>query len=573
MQRAVPLLSICFFAAVCFAQMPYRISMGVKIPLRDGVVLDATLFRPPSDAPVPVIVTLTPYIADRFEDVGAYFAKHGYAFAAIDDRGRGNSGGNFVLWTGEGRDGSDAIEWLARQPWCDGRAAMWGGSYGGKNQWMIAGQGPRALKTIVPASAGIAGQNIAMHNSNILLGLDYNWLVTLAGRTPNNSTGGDKEYWTGVYREISRGLVPYRHLDRLAGYESADWQRWMEHPALDAFWDAASTAPEDFARIAMPTLSITGAYDTSESGTIQFRQMQLDRAHAAESYLIIGPWDHPGSRVPKRTLGGLDFGEAAVIDVKALHVAWYDHVFKGAPLPAFLKDKVVYFLAGSNVWRSAPSVAAATARVQTVYLASSSGRGALAEKAEAPGRDRYTYDPGLPAHNEGFEGGDYVSPSYLTDDGMIRRIAGDGLIYDSAPLPVAANLVGTPALTLEATLDVPDTDFRAVLYEAKADGSVVFLTQDLLRARYRKSLRQAELVTPGKVENYRFDHFNFIARTLAAGSCVRLVLVPVGASYHAQRNRNSGKPVQDETAADNRIAHVEILLGAKGSHLDLPWGR
>jgi predicted acyl esterase len=218
-------------------------------------------------------------------------------------------------------------------------------------------------------------------------------------------------------------------------------------------------------------------------------------------------------------------------------------------------------------------VAAATARLQTLYLASSSGKGKLVEKEAPQASDRYTYDPSLPAHNEGFEGGDYVSPRYLTDDGLMRRIAGDGLIYDSAPLPAAANLVGTPALTLDITLDVPDTDFRAALYEVKADGSVIFLTQDLLRARYRKSLRKAELVTPGKSESYRFEHFNFIARTVAAGSSVRLVVVPVGASYHAERNRNSGKPVQDETAADNRVAHAEVSLGPNGSHLELPWGQ
>jgi len=559
--------------------MPYRITWGVKVPLRDGVVLDATVFRPASDAPVPVIVTLTPYIADRFEDVGAYFAKHGYAFAAVDDRGRGSSGGEFVLWTGEGRDGADAITWLAQQPWCDGRAAMWGGSYGGKNQWMIAGEAPAALKTIVPASAGVAGQNIAMHNSNILLGLDYNWLVTMAGHTPNNNAGLDKVYWTGVYREAALGRVPYRHLDKLAGYESPAWRQWMEHPALDAFWDAASTSPEAFRRIALPTLSITGAYDTSETGTIGFRQEQLDRAAGpVESYLVIGPWDHPGSRVPRRTLGGLDFGDAAVLDVKALHVAWYDHVFKGAPLPEFMKDKVMYFVAGANVWRSAPTLAATTTRVDTLYLSSpDSGsdsltkRGSLAADVPTQASDSYTYDPSLPALNEGFEGGDYVAANYLTSDAMMRRIAGDGLIYDSAPLRAAADLVGTPNLTLDAALDVPDTDIRAALYEVKADGGVVFLTQDMVRARYRNSLRKAELVVPGKVEAYRFEHFNFIARTIAAGSVIRLVLVPVGASYHAERNRNSGKPVQDETAADNRVAHVQVVLGPKLSHLSLPW--
>jgi putative CocE/NonD family hydrolase len=300
---------------------------------------------------------------------------------------------------------------------------------------------------------------------------------------------------------------------------------------------------------------------------------------ADQSYLVIGPWDHPGSRNPKRRLGGLDFGEAAVLDVKALHVAWYDHVMKGAPLPAFLSDHFVYFLAGANVWRAAPSLAAATDHRDTLWLSSPgssadsvAARGGLAAAAQSQAPDSYVYDPSLPAHNEGFEGGPLVSPDYLTDQGMMRRINGDGLIYDTAPLAKSANLVGVPSLTLDLAMDAPDTDIRAALYEMKADGSVVFLTQDWVRARYRKTPRHAELVIPGEAEPYRFANFNFVARALAPGSVLRLVIVPVGASFHDERNRNSGKPVELETAADNRIATVSLQMGPGLSHIDLPWG-
>jgi len=569
-------------ASVPASALPYQIQWGVKIPMRDGVTLDATIFRPIGQGPTPVILTLTPYVADRFEDVGAYFARHGYAFAIVDDRGRGNSGGELKLWTEDGPDGHDLVEWLAAQPWTDGQVAMWGGSYGGKNQWMIAGERPKGLKTIVPASAGIAGENIAMATSNIFRGMDYNWLISMIGHTANMNSGGDSAYWTGVYEEASKGRVPYRDLDVLAGYPSAIWRQWMAHPQLDAFWDSASTAPQKWAGITLPTLSITGQYDTSETGTIAFRRKQLDAggpAVAARSYLVIGAWDHPGSRNPKRRLGGLDFGEAAVLDVKALHVAWYDHVLKGGPVPAFLSDHFVYFLAGANAWRAAPSLAAATDHRDTLWLSSPASdagsiaaRGALARTPQPQAPDSYAYDPSLPAHNEGFEGGPLVSPDYLTDDGMMRRVKGDGLVYDTAPLTKGAKLVGVPDLTLDLAMDTPDTDIRAALYEVKADGSVICLTQDWVRARYRKTRRKAELVTPGEVEAYRFDNFNFVARAIAPGSVIRLVIVPVGASFHDERNRNSGKPVELETAADNRVATVSLQMGPGLSHIDLPWG-
>jgi uncharacterized protein len=564
------------------AELPYRIQWSVKIPMRDRLTLDATIIRPAGDEPVPVVFTLTPYVADRFVEVGAYFARHGYAFASIDNRGRGNSEGVFIPWSEDGRDGHDAVEWLAAQPWSDGQVAMWGGSYGGKNQWMIAGEVPQGLKTIVPASAGLVGDNIGMNNSNVMRAFDHNWIVMVNDNTSNTNGAGDDLYWHALYREIGKGEVPFRDLDKLSGLPSPIWQQWMEHPFMDAFWDSASTAKDRYPHIKLPTLSIAGQYEASNTGTIDFRQFHLEAkgADVAEgSYLVLGPWDHPGSRNPKRNVGGLDFGPAAEIDVKALHVAWYDHVMKEGPLPPFLADNFVYYLAGTNTWRSAPSVPAATARKEVLWLSSPRTTGeSVAERGELVARaarqqpDSYVYDPSLPGRNEGFEGGDLVSANYLTDAGMVQRLDGDGLVYDTAPLPAAADLVGMPKLSLSLAMDVPDTDIRAALYEVKADGSVVFLTQDWVRARHRNSRRSEELVPPGRVETYRFEKFNFIARTLEKGSVVRLAVVPLGAGYHTQRNRNSGKPVADETVADSRVAKVSLSMGPRLSRLELPWG-
>jgi putative CocE/NonD family hydrolase len=562
--------------------LPYRVEWGVKIALCDGVELDATIIRPAHGGKAPVVLRMTPYTADRFAAGGTYFAQAGYAFACVDVRGRGNSGGEFTLWTGEGRDGSEVVDWLAAQPWCDGQVVMWGGSYSGKLQWMIASEAPSALRAIAPGCAGVVGMNIAMHNTNITFCRDHTWLVFMRGKTSNDHAFTDIAYCRGVYEEASKGKVPYRDFDTLAGMPSPAWQEWMRHPAIDAFWDAATVAPAKYAAIGLPTLSITGLYDSSASGTIAFRQLHLDAADdqtAARSHLVIGPWDHFGVSAPRRHLGGLDFGEAAEIDAMALHVAWYEHVLKGAERPEFLADRVVYFLSGVNEWRAAPSLAAATAQVDTLYLASpgsSSGsiatRGALAATPGAAASDSYVYDPSLPAHNEGFEGGALVSANFLIDDSMMRRIDGDGLIYDTPPLDHARDLVGTPVAELHIAMDVPDTDIRVALYEVMADGGVVFLTQDLLRARYRRSPRVEELVIAGRVERYRFGRFNFTARRIAAGSVIRLVIVPVGAGFHVMRNRNSGKPVADETAADNRFARVTLSLGADLSRIELPWG-
>ena len=110
---------------------------GARIPLRDGVELAATVYKPrDGGAAVPCVFTLTPYTAQNYHDRGMYFASHGYVFLTVDVRGRGNSAGEFDPMLQEAKDGHDVVEWLAKQPYCNGKVAMWGGSYAGYDQWV-----------------------------------------------------------------------------------------------------------------------------------------------------------------------------------------------------------------------------------------------------------------------------------------------------------------------------------------------------------------------------------------------------------------------------------------------------
>src|ERR1700692_850795 len=95
-----------------------QIQWGIKIPLRDGIDLNATVYLPlGQSAPAPCIVTLTPYVADSAHEVGVYIATHGFPFVVVDVRGRGNSEGIFRPFIQEATDGYDVVEWLARQPY------------------------------------------------------------------------------------------------------------------------------------------------------------------------------------------------------------------------------------------------------------------------------------------------------------------------------------------------------------------------------------------------------------------------------------------------------------------------
>src|ERR1044072_15607 len=132
---------------------PGQVSLqwGVRIPLRDGVHLNGTLYLPAGGrAPGPVLLMLTPYVSQLWHSRGMYFAANGFPFLIVDVRGRGNSEGEFRPTINEARDGYDVVEWLAQQAYCNGQVAMWGGSYSGYDQWAAASQSPPHLATIVP---------------------------------------------------------------------------------------------------------------------------------------------------------------------------------------------------------------------------------------------------------------------------------------------------------------------------------------------------------------------------------------------------------------------------------------
>ena len=163
---------------------------GVKIPLPDGIRLNATVYRPHDQRePLPCVFTLTPYVSDTYHDRGMYFAQHGYVFLIVDTRGRGNSEGQFQVMR-EAADGRDIVEWLARQPYCDGKVAMWGGSYAGMDQWQTASKHPPHLATIVPAAAAMPGVDAPVAD-NIWAPDEMQWVTIVTGRTLQEKTYGD----------------------------------------------------------------------------------------------------------------------------------------------------------------------------------------------------------------------------------------------------------------------------------------------------------------------------------------------------------------------------------------------
>jgi putative CocE/NonD family hydrolase len=566
------------------SQQKLSVNKGVKIPMRDGINLAATIYRPQSmPKPLPVIFCFTPYGADNESGRARWYARRGYVVATVDVRGCSHSEGEFKPFENEGRDGHDVVEWLARQPWSNGKVAMYGGSYLGWSQWSTIKEFPPHLETISPSASTYPGTEGIPKNRNIFLPYVMSWLNQInkaSGRPSLDGSVFEKKKY-----ELYKKHLPFNTFDKIHGNTSAAFQTWIRHPGVDAYWDAMNPSAEDYARIDKPILTVTGHFDADQTGAMTHYRRHVQHASPEarkKHYLIIGPWDHGGSQHTRRENAGLTFDRASLIDFKGLHRQWYDWTLKGGRKPAFLKKNVAYYVMGAEEWKYADSLEAIPTKPVRLYLSSptkSERPGKLSEERPGPSsKGTYTYDPLdiRPGKFEIEQGGERNSYNIMKTNAGSERYAmavkrfGNGLIYDGAPFPENTELTGYVKLVCWISMNVPDTDFMVTLHEITPDGKSIQLTDDALRARYRESPRKEKPVTPGEVTRYEFRQFWFFSRELARGSRLRLVFWSPN-SIHLQKNYNSGGVVAEESKKDARTAHVVLHHGARHtSYLEIP---
>lgn len=558
---------------------PYQVQFGERIPMADGVALNATIIAPyPLDEPRPVILTLTPYGADRYYPIATRYAREGYVAAIVEVRGRGDSGGVFVPYENDLDDGEAVIGWLARQPYSNGSVAMRGGSYTGFLQWGLAARDVPALKTIIPGAPPYFGVDSPTYRG-IQFPYRLRWYALVAGRQRNTNFNSDAPYWRGLYRELARGEFPLAALAAEAGLAGTYWRESFTRPYVQRL---AELLPGDgqLSKLDIPVLSITGFHDGAQLGTLtHFRRAATHAPPGARLFQVIGPWDHHGVSNPQDAVGGIAFPAAASTPTE-WHLAWFDWILRDGPRPAFLKDRVSYFSQGDDRWRgraaldtgdgelhlypSSPSQPASDAASAGELLAE-----AEAAKAAQP-EDCWRYDPKAPPISWGPYFGKLAGgEEHLLDDPLPVSLDGRGLVYDSAPLAASRHVAGNPSLAMQLKMDVPDTDLAAVLYLLRRDGRMELLAWDMLRARYRRGAgHPPRLVEPGTYTDYRFQ-LTWFARELPAGARLRLLLTSPGISYFFHRNRNSGRPVASETLADSRVATICLQPGGDENRLSL----
>jgi putative CocE/NonD family hydrolase len=536
-----------------------------KIPTRDGIHLSCNIYKPGNQkGKLPAIVVYTPYVSDHNQERGMYFASHGYVFISVDIRGRGNSEGFFSGFDYCAEDGYDAIEWIAKQPFCDGRVAMMGGSWKGMSQWMTAKLSPPSLKTIVPTAS--VGPGIDFPNGKMFFS-PYNvrWLSYVSGRTSNDKLFNDNAYWKSKFTKFFNENLPFENLAPLAGNNEWIFKKWIAHPTYDDYWKSLQPTEEQYRKIKIPILTITGYFDGDQAGAMNYYFNYMKYGSKKDSmYLIIGPYNHSETRRPKVESGGLKFAQNVVLDINNLHKQWFDYIFKNKPFPEFIKNKVCYYTLPDNQWKYAPSIDSIATKKVSYYLVNDQNKncnnvyksGSLSLNRGSNKRtDTIFYNP-LQKKVERY--GDDTLSSYITNN---YTNTNSSLFYQTEAFDTTLSIFGYMQLNLSLQMTAKDADLAFEAYEVTPTGTSIYLTAGVMRARFKDGYEKESFPEQNKPFKLTIKSDELTQRTIQKGSRIRISVYHLNSIY-LQKNYGSGKNISKESAKDAIINQILLLHDA-----------
>ncbi|MGD0721238.1 MAG: CocE/NonD family hydrolase [Roseiarcus sp.] len=452
------------------------------IPLLDGVRLAARLWLPEGAAatPVPAILEYIPYrkrdgTRARDEPMHGWFAAQGYAAIRVDMRGSGESDGLMAdeYLPQELDDACAVIDWLSRQPWCDGRVGMMGKSWGGFNALQTAALRPPALKAIVTVCSTDDRYADDIHYMGGALLNDNLWwgaiMLAYQARPADPALVGDG--WRAQWLERLRALPFFPAL-------------WLAHQRRDAYWRHGSVC-EDFAAIACPVLAVGGWADAYTNAVPRLLAgLKVPRRG------LIGPWAHlyPQDGRPGPAIGFLQ---------EALR--WWDHWLKGKDsgvmaepmLRAFIeewsppgdRDPAPGRFVAEDEWPS-PRIA------PLAFAVNAGGLGAEAGAAAEAGIRSPCWT--------GMACGEWMGTGVAGETPFDQR-GDDGfsLVFDGAPLAKRLEILGAPEIEVEIASDRPVGQLCARLCDVAPDGASRRVSYGVLNLAHRASHAEPVALTPG----------------------------------------------------------------------------
>lgn len=543
--------------------LPIKIDFDQRIRMRDGVELSADVYRPDATGKFACILNRTPYLksSEGALTFGRFFAQHGYAFVAVDVRGRGDSPGTFVPYRHEGQDGYDAVEWCAAQPWSTGKVGTIGGSYNGKTQWLTAVEEPPHLTTMIAMVS--PSDPFVEFPTGEPIPLGVSWYYLTSGHVLQNMDAVD---WASLIWHL-----PLLTMDEATGRAMPEWREQFNHTHLDSFWEP-ERYQNKFDRVQVPVFHISGWYDDEQIGTpLNFIGMTTKGAPSVRKYqkLLMGPWPHAVNS--KSKLGDVDFGPSAIIDINQTMLRWFDAWLKGIDNGVKSEAPVRIFVMGSNQWVDEQEWPMTRTRYTKFYLHGSGransayGDGKLStDKPQSEKSDQYTYDPDAPVPF-------ITEPSFAQiggpDDYRPIERRDDVLVYTGDPVTHDTEVCGPIKVTLYAASTATDTDYTAKLIDVWPNGFAERLSDGIVRARFRSGMDREELIQPGTIYEYQIDAWN-TCQMFKAGHHIR-VEISSSAFPKYPRNLNTGEPLG---RSNKRLTAQQTIYhdAQHPSHVTLP---
>ena len=576
-----------------------RIERDVMVPLRDGVRLATDLHFPPGwsedDEPLPVVLARTPYDKLAQDEMAAGCARHGYIFASQDVRGRYQSEGEFYPFAHEAPDGYDAVEWLAEQPWCNGKIGTIGQSYVAAVQNALATLNPPHLSAMAVTYGPSSYYHHAMRQNGALELRFFVYAFTMASTSREAAADpalkaaledAHANVWDYVRNcPIRPGETP---LALVPSYE-----RWLldilQHVRHDDHWKQRGFGPLPYydEHADVPTLYIGGWYDSYTRASIE-NFVELRARQQQPVHLLMGPWTHAGAGVGK--CGDATFApHGSLDDYLGLRLAFFDRFMREEDADFGQEKAVRYFVMGGGEgpaeeapaqgpaeirhggeWRESDIWPPESCEPTDFYLHADGGLTPEAPTVQSASSS-WTFDPADPVPTIGgnlsalgVEPGGYDQrndPRFrFTEGTMALSARRDVLCFQTEPLQEDVEVIGPVEVVLYVASDAPDTDFTAKLLDiyppcpAYPAGCALNLTDSIMRLRFRNGYDREDMAEPGEVYELRFELYP-TANRFAAGHRIR---VDISSSNFPrfELNPNTGGPLGSDRR--RRIAHNKV---------------
>jgi uncharacterized protein len=571
----------------------------VPIPMRDGIRLDATLYFP-KDRPrqnLPTVLWFFPYRINGMRAENQRLLENGYVVAYVNARGRYYSEGRYTFLVGSGNDTYDAIDWLAAQPWSNGKVGALGCSSSAEEQHKMNAMHNPHLAAAVPRGSGAGIGKVGAYNEigNFYRGgaFQFPWLEWYdeAGSQYKPSFPADlsradllrlARYWPiePVMPKSSAldtviWTLPLNQIPHRLGMFPTDLDDFLNRLPNDPRWQTREVGNEGD-RNGAPALYINSWYDISVGPNLAMYEYQAKNAAnetaRQNTFMIIAPTLHcmQGLMESEHTIvGQRDMGDAR-FDYTGFIVRWFDHWLKGLDNGVEREPKVRAYLMGANQWRTYDTWPPTNARALTYYLDSDGkantrdgdGRLTTARPANAH-EDSYAYDP---LHPTPSVGGQLCCVPGITPgavDQAAVEMRPDVLVYTTAPLTRPIEVTGPIKVTLYLSSDVKDTDLMVKLVDVYPDGRAYNLDEGVQRVRWRDGYLEPVFMERGKVYAVEIPPL-VTSNTFLTGHRIRLE-VTSSSFPHFERNLNTGGNNYDESdpiTAHNVIHHARAYPSA-----------